>query len=212
MYHGGFLSPHGQEIYKSITSLEVTFKKVTFKVLMNSCSLGATRTPARVQSTSALERGRLVFSRSCGHWFKWSVGLNEEDQIMGCIDQYRRLFFFSSFCSIFTLGYQTSAAPPPKCQVWLSLFNSRCHRQTWIQATPPPCSAHFRARLSRPWRSRRRRACAGQQALPTCPQVGLALRELLAASWFINKQQVNMPQRALESLGGSWKVLKCDCF
>lgn len=77
LYYGGFRSPGGQKIYKSIPSLEVTFKKVTFKVLMNSCSLGATRTLGRVQSTSALERDRLIFGRSCDHRFKWSVGLHE---------------------------------------------------------------------------------------------------------------------------------------
>lgn len=55
---------------------------------MNSCSLRALRTPCRVQSTSALERDRLVFGRSCDHRFKWSVGLNEGDHIMGRIDQY----------------------------------------------------------------------------------------------------------------------------
>lgn len=57
---------------------------------MNSCGLGALRTPRRVQSTSALERDRLVFGRY--RRFKWSVGLNEEDRIMGRIDQHHRDF------------------------------------------------------------------------------------------------------------------------
>lgn len=93
LYSSGFCSPGGQKIYKSITSLEVTFKKVTFKALMNSCSLGATCTPRRVQSASALERERLAFGRSCDQRFKWSVGLHEEDQIMGYTDQYQWAFF-----------------------------------------------------------------------------------------------------------------------
>lgn len=49
LYYGAFRSPGGQKIYKSIPSLEVTFKKVTFKVLMNSCSLGATRRARRAE-------------------------------------------------------------------------------------------------------------------------------------------------------------------
>lgn len=113
MSYGGFCCPRGQKIYESITSLEVTFKKVTFKVLMNSCSLGASHTPCRVQSTSALERDRLVFGRSCDHRFKWSVGLNEEDHIMGCIDQYHRGILSPSFPTPFVRFSHPAREHPP---------------------------------------------------------------------------------------------------
>lgn len=108
LHCGSFCSPGGQKIYKSITSLEVTFKKVTFKVLMNSCCLGATCTAGRVQSTSALERDRLVFGRSCDHRFKWSVGLHEEDRIMGYTDQYQWVYF--SFFQLLLFDFYTRRA------------------------------------------------------------------------------------------------------
>lgn len=168
------LQPRRHQIQESITSLEVTFKKVTFKVLMNSCSLGATRTLARVQSTSAPERHRLgisfllvpVSTGSSGAWDcmgttkLWDTLIN----ICGCF-----VPVFSSFYSIFTPGTQTPAMPPPCADGdWLALIQgSNRENQSRRERLPGPVGpvSTFQTHPDTRWH--------GSTSSPWCPRAGL---------------------------------------